>query len=74
MADPALAAVPSLESKPPETVQSLLSEVLQWQANTELIKRRNRLLLEELYFVTVEGEDEPRKRKKGNLFTGAENT
>jgi hypothetical protein len=31
-----------------------------------------RLLLEELYFATLECEDEPRKKKKGDLFTGAE--
>lgn len=31
-----------------------------------------RLLLEELYFSTIECEDEPRKKKKGDIFTGIE--
>ena len=55
-----------------ESVQSLLSEVIQWQTKTALMKRRKRLLLEELYFSAIECEDEPRKKKKGDLFTGAE--
>lgn len=56
----------------PDTAQSLLSEIIHWQTNAALLKRRKRLLLEEVYFAALDCEDEPRKKKKGDIFCGLE--
>mmetsp|Transcript_17598 Transcript_17598/g.29492 ORF Transcript_17598/g.29492 Transcript_17598/m.29492 type:complete len:142 (+) Transcript_17598:181-606(+) len=56
----------------PDTAQSLLSEIIHWQTKAALLKRRKRLLLEEVYFAALDCEDEPRKKKKGDVFCGLE--